>query len=655
MNARPEEPRATRAFWIGLAAIVALAIGLRTAVVVQYEAHHPMAGHPQVDEGSYDRWAQRIAGGDWIGDEVFFQEPGYAYGLAAVYAAGPLETRTSRAHRVQVVLGGLGVLLVGWLGGRLFGPWSGLLAALALALHRPALLAPCLLLKVNVALPIVLGLALVLERGRRRGWPAGTSLALGALAGLGALLRGNLLVLIPALALWPCVRRVAWTERLRAGALVVLGAFLALSPALVRNYVVGGRFVVTSGAGTNVFGGNNAENPYGVATEFDWIRAIPEHEPDDWRREAERRVGHDLDPIEVSSFWLGETLRSMLADPGLHARIFWNKLRLVFNAYEVPDNHHLDWDARFVPLLRVPTGGFGVWGVLGLAGMLAFLVHRRPTAAWDPLVLFVLYAGTIVLTVMSMRARLAIVPLMLPYAGRFVVELVRAHGEGALRRRASLALLLLVAAGVVHAPFFTAEERQLDFDERDFNLAVHLLRDGEPTGAALDDVERIANRLAQRYPHAPRVVVLQADLEYRRARALLDRPDASRAERQRGAELVERALERLASFDRAGANAHELFRADYLSGAILQYQGRFDLAVRAFRSARRFDDDDRDVRRRLAVCLANAAVTLAEPERSAGLREALELYDDLIAEAPEPELARLRAQVDAALRAGSSE
>ena len=70
--------------------------------------------------------------------------------------------------------------------------------------------------------------------------------------------------------------------------------------------------LTTSGAGTNLYGGNNLRNPKGVATELPWVRGVPEHEAGDWRREAERRTGEELDPGEVSRYWLAETARSSL-------------------------------------------------------------------------------------------------------------------------------------------------------------------------------------------------------------------------------------------------------------------------------------------------------------------------------------------------------
>jgi hypothetical protein len=104
-----------------------------------------------------------------------------------------------------------------------------------------------------------------------------------------------MLVLLPVLATWPIAR--AWRRRrafapavARAG-IFLAGAACVLLPVALRNLAVGGEFLLTtSGAGTNLYGGNNLENPFGRATEPGFVRAIPEHEAGDWRREAGRAV-----------------------------------------------------------------------------------------------------------------------------------------------------------------------------------------------------------------------------------------------------------------------------------------------------------------------------------------------------------------------------
>src|SRR6185436_16654141 len=71
----------------------ALLVILGVALLVRLAHWAAVRGEPffaqlAVDSQEYDRWAQAIAGGDWLGSQVFFQAPLYPYLLAAVYAGG---------------------------------------------------------------------------------------------------------------------------------------------------------------------------------------------------------------------------------------------------------------------------------------------------------------------------------------------------------------------------------------------------------------------------------------------------------------------------------------------------------------------------------------------------------------------------------------
>src|SRR5262249_3759514 len=152
-------------------------------------------------------------------------------------------------------------------------------------------------------------------------------------------------------AVWPILRAIPERARLRASLPRALacaaGSLLVLLPVAARNHRVGRVWLpTTSGAGTNVYAGNNLENPTRRATEVSFVRGIPEHEYDDWRREAERRTGRALDPAQVSAFWLGETLRSARERPLAHLSILGSKLCLTLGSYEVPDNHFYPWDVQ---------------------------------------------------------------------------------------------------------------------------------------------------------------------------------------------------------------------------------------------------------------------------------------------------------------------
>lgn len=108
---------------------------------------------------------------------------------------------------------------------------------------------------------------------------------------------------------------------------------------------------------------------------------------------------------------------------------------------------------------------------------------------------------------------------------------------------------------------------------------------------------------------------------------------------------IESALRKLEGVSRRG-NAQERFRADLLAGAIRQYLGQWSEAEASYRSALAFDGEDRDLRRRLAVVIAEQAMAgPAGESRAARLREALALLDALQAERADPELADLAARM----------
>jgi 4-amino-4-deoxy-L-arabinose transferase-like glycosyltransferase len=580
-----------------LALILAVAFGLRLAAVLQYEHGHPNAAHPSIDEAAYDGWARAIAGGDWIGKGVFFQEPLYPYALGSLYAVfGP---HPFVARVFQCLLWAATAGLVASLARRLFSRAAGWIAAGALAIYWPGILFPSFLLKENLFLPLLALLALVLVATRevdgRRLW-----LVAGLLAGLGALLRGNLLVLLPVLGIWPMAR--AWRRRSAlAPAVARAGIFLAgsacvLLPVALRNLAVGGEFLLTtSGAGTNLYGGNNLENPYGRATEPGFVRAIPEHEAADWRHEAERRLGRPLAAGEVSAFWRGEALRSFADHPREHLAMLWNKLRLSLGRYEVPDDHCLYWDARYVALARAPWPGFGIVGVLGLAGLLLFAFeiagarNRRfavldPGAALEVALLFLAYLGTIVLTVTSDRARLPLVPLLLPFAAWTLVAAGRAVVQRSQDAFVRLALAIFVGVLAVHVRVLPDAEIAEDLDERDYNLAVQLEKEDGKSPAA----RAIAERLVARHERSARARILLAEIESREDPAA---PLASLAALRGDSKL----------------NPRERFRAASLVGWIQLERGAWSEAEAAFRDARAFDAEARDLREGLARALLGQA------------------------------------------------
>ena len=76
--------------WTAPVAIFIVAFSLRLVYVwqIRYSALFSML---MGDARGYDTWAQRIASGDWIGHDVFYQAPLYPYflGIVQLFAGKP--------------------------------------------------------------------------------------------------------------------------------------------------------------------------------------------------------------------------------------------------------------------------------------------------------------------------------------------------------------------------------------------------------------------------------------------------------------------------------------------------------------------------------------------------------------------------------------
>src|SRR5690242_7503183 len=103
MNAQAPSPRLSHVA-ILFAVVCAVALVVRLAVFWQVHAD-PNIDQLSGDGAAYWQWATRIAGGEWIGSEVFYQTPLYPYFLAALQKAGAGE---AGVRLIQAVLGSIG-------------------------------------------------------------------------------------------------------------------------------------------------------------------------------------------------------------------------------------------------------------------------------------------------------------------------------------------------------------------------------------------------------------------------------------------------------------------------------------------------------------------------------------------------------------------
>jgi 4-amino-4-deoxy-L-arabinose transferase-like glycosyltransferase len=389
----------------------------------------PSVQYPLGDAEAYHEKALAILAGEWIGERPFYQDPLYPYFLAVLYAF--FGESSVLVLCTQALLGAATALLLFWIGRGLYGPRRGLLVGLLAALYSVSLFYDALLLKVSLSLFLAtLALLLTLRAdqgdaeetpGRRR--PLARWLGAGFAVGLATLTRGNYLLFIPLLIAWVWWGRRDGVRRTLPAVVLSAGIALAVLPVTLHNVAASGELIViTSQAGQNFYIGNFRGNDSGTYTAPPFVRAHPDHEEDDMRAEAERRVGRALAPGELSSFYFREGFAEIMAAPSHFLHHTLRKLWLLSNDYEVPDNYSFEYFRReYRTLLRLPLPSWGAVLPLALCGMAISLRDRRALL----LTLYLAaYVASVVLFYTNSRYRMPLVPVVLVFAAGGAAQVV---------------------------------------------------------------------------------------------------------------------------------------------------------------------------------------------------------------------------------------
>ena len=429
------------------------------------------------DARRYDQWAQEIAGGQWLGHEVFYQTPLYPYVLGVVYAV--LGHHLLAVRVLQASLGAASSVLLGLATRHFFASRGvGLIAGFLLAVSPLAIFFDGLIQKSSVDVFLVtLLLALMgafLDHPRRM-----TLVAAGVALAAFTLNRENARVLVPVVAGWlllgfpgvPVRRRVAWVLLFT----VSLATPLVLVAA--RNYVVGREFLLsTSQAGPNFYIGNHQGAP-GSYEPLVAGRADVQYEREDATRLAEEATGRRLSPGEVSSYWLGRGLDFVRRHPFDWLRLMGWKLLLMAHASEITDTESIDVYADDAPILRALR-----WFDLGIVLPLAAIGAWRSRRDWRRLsVLYVWIAAVTVATALfyvMARYRYPLLPPLMMFAAAAASPVPPGVGSSDWRREWLPGVLLAVVLAVVaHLPLTLGQ------DATSANVGNELIRTGRPLEA----------------------------------------------------------------------------------------------------------------------------------------------------------------------------
>lgn len=598
------------------------------------------------DARSYDEWGRRIAGGEWIGRDVFYQAPLYPYFLGVVYKVFGHSFWALRI--IQAIVGAGSCALLGLAGYRFVTVRVGAMAGFALALYAPAIFFDALIQKsvldlFFLTLSLWLAGRLVDAPLTRLNWVA-LGLAMGGLS----LTRENALVFVAVIvgwALWrsrlsrayssdvspqepaaPASRQrtarraatIPFAARAGMAASFIVGLAVVLLPVAVRNYAVaGGFYLTTSQFGPNFYIGNNPQAD-GTYASLRFGRGAPEFERLDATELAEHAAGKTLTPAEVSGFWTSRALAFIGDQPAAWLKLMARKAALLVNATEMLDTEaqesHAEWSWP-LRLLGV-VGHFGALAPLACIGLIIAWRSRERLAV--VYLMLVAYGASVLLFYVFARYRLPLVPLLLLFAAVAVSEVTRWWHQAEQRAKGLLAAATVAVAVLCNWPMLSKPEMRAITET---NLAVALQGDGHTDAAA----EHYAKAIAIQPDYAPaynNLGVMQratgklddAIATYRRALSLKgDYPDAhynlanallAKNNPQEAAEHFTIALRSIP--DSAGA-ANNL-------GVALAAQNRPTDAVAAFRAAVAAEPNSAVAHRNLADALStvgqlNEAVT----------------------------------------------
>ena len=448
----PDPEAAASRLGLGLLLVFLVAFSFRATAWVQSIDVPPLT-EPVLDAKFYSDAGIAIASGRGLAPRPYFMSPGYTWFVAAhtwLFGVHPAWVTAT-----QCILDSLACVFTALATARVLGRFAGLSAGLLLALHGTQVFFCLRLLPATLGTFIASLLLLILVRVEARPRSAGIFLA-GLVLGIHALIRANILVLLPLLGflLWRLSRGAGARVIARRLGVLAGGVALVVLPVTIRNLVVGGDFaLLTSNGGVNFYIGNAAGGD-GRFTPLNNLPLAPGAFSDlqfeqSVQAYVERVEGKALLPSEVSRFWVDRAVEEITADPGGWLLLLLRKAAFFFNAFEVPQVDNLYFMSRYVPVLDgVALHTSRVLWSLGLCGFL-LLLWRRPLPL-VPVLYLLAFLISILLFFVTARYRLPVLPVIAFGAGYAILRLrdhVRQRSRSSL---AGLGLTLAVCVVVVN-------------------------------------------------------------------------------------------------------------------------------------------------------------------------------------------------------------
>jgi len=408
--------------------IFLVSFSVRLVYLLEMYAKSPFTGFLYLDAFRYNSWAQSIAFGVQHAIELTFRAPLYPIFLAAIYKIFGYDLFIARL--AQMLISALACAMIYFIAAKLFNKRVAVIGSLFAAFYGPFLYwageISFVTLIVFLDLVMLLLLLNALEKPKKLYWLFG-----GAILGLSAIARPNVLIIIP----WVIIL-IFWMNKLKETGIVkklrfvyslyfLAGIFVVILPVTISNYVTAKDFVlISSQGGINFYMGNNPDADGKSAQPPARVVSHGEFLDDAYLASvalAEEDAGKQLMPSQVSRFWYVKGVEFIIDQPGRWLELMEKKIAYFWTGDEVTNNEDTYYFTRFsneLKLLmwhRVIAFPFGIICPLALAGI---IVSRK---LWRKLLLLYgyafLYMVSVILFFVCGRYRLPVIPILLIFAG----------------------------------------------------------------------------------------------------------------------------------------------------------------------------------------------------------------------------------------------
>jgi Flp pilus assembly protein TadD len=249
-----------------------------------------------------------------------------------------------------------------------------------------------------------------LHLGRPGFWDA--FFAAAALA-LTALVRENIILLIPVIPLW-ILKRKEITAKGKKILFFFIGIIVVIAPVTLMNLSATGEFVPITSGGGEVFYIGNSEGADGTYKAPEFVRPNPKYEHEDFRRKAEELTGRKLTRNESSSFWYKKGLKFITSNPVPYMDLTVRKFMLFWNFYEHADNQNYYFHRTHSSVLGAPLFHYGIIAPFGFLGLCLAIRRFKKFSLlfWTLLV----YMTSVLIVFNFARFRLPAVPILIVFA-----------------------------------------------------------------------------------------------------------------------------------------------------------------------------------------------------------------------------------------------